>query len=78
MEETHERPGGAAMTDFLAWADKVLDAATKLKKVMQKKRITSAKAKCPMCAEGFLHGRLAGRKQHLSMWCDGCTVQMME
>ena len=64
--------------DFLAWAEKVLVAGLKLKKVMRKKGVTSAKAKCPLCAEGFLHGRIVGRKQHMHMWCDGCTAQMME
>jgi hypothetical protein len=64
--------------DFLAWAEKVVVAGTKLKKVMRKKGITSAKAKCPLCVNGFLHARLVGRKQHMRMWCDGCSAQMME
>jgi hypothetical protein len=57
---------------------KILETGMKLKKVMLDKRITAAKAKCPFCDAGFLHGRLAGRKNHLHMSCDGCDVAMME
>jgi uncharacterized Zn finger protein len=56
----------------------VLNAAQRLKAVMKAKGITRAKAKCPICEHGFLHGVLAGRKQHLHMHCDGCDVVMME
>jgi hypothetical protein len=59
-------------------AAKIVEAGMKLKKVMQKRSITAARAKCPFCESGFLHGRLAGRKSHLRMWCDGCDVGMME
>lgn len=51
---------------------------TKLKKVMLKRGITRAKAKCEVC-EGYLHGALLGRKQHLHMHCDGsCKSVFME
>lgn len=66
------------MTDGFEKFDKVLETAMKLKTVMKKRGITSAKAKCPHCDVGFLHGRLAGRKSHLHMSCDGCDVMVME
>jgi hypothetical protein len=56
----------------------ILVAGMKLKKVMQRRQITAARAKCPFCENGFLHGRLAGRKSHMHMACDGCDVRMME
>lgn len=67
-------------SDFMAHMGRVLDAGVKLKKIMLDKGIASAKAKCPMCPDGYLHGRLAGRKNHMRMWCDGngCDVMMME
>lgn len=70
----------AEHSDFMAHMGRVLAAGVKLKKVMLDKGITSAKAKCPMCDAGFLHGRLAGRKNHMRMWCDGdgCNAMMME
>ena len=50
----------------------------KMKKQMLEKGITSARVQCPKCV-GFLHARLAGRKNHLRFWCDGpCERQMME
>lgn len=64
--------------DFMAHAGKVLDAAVKLKAVMKSKGLKIAKAKCPMCDTGHLHGRLVGAKDHMRMWCDGCSAQMME
>lgn len=66
--------------DFMEHMGKVLDAGTKLKAVMLKKGLTSAKAPCPICKVGHLHGRLAGRKNHMRMWCDGpgCNAQLME
>ena len=64
---------------WFAKAGKMIDAAMKLKKVMQRKKIRSAKAKCPFCQDGHLHGRLAGRKDHIRMWCDVCEdVRLME
>jgi hypothetical protein len=56
----------------------ILTAGMKLKKVMLRRAITAARAKCPFCEAGFLHGRLAGPKKHLHMACDGCEVRMME
>lgn len=50
----------------------------KMKAQMLKKGISSARVQCPQC-DGFLHARLAGRKNHLRFWCDGpCKRQMME
>jgi hypothetical protein len=57
---------------------KVLDMATKLKKVMLKRGLTTAKARCDLC-EGYLYGTLAGHKNHLHMRCDGpCKSFFME
>jgi len=72
------KQAAAEHSDFMAFAAKVLDAATKLKKVMLDKGLTAARAKCPLCETGHLHGRLEPRKKHMRMWCDGCTAQMME
>lgn len=56
----------------------VATMASKLKKVMLKRGITRAKAKCEMC-EGYLQGALAGPKNHLHMRCDGsCKAFFME
>lgn len=64
--------------DFSKWAEKVLFAAVKFKKVMRKKGLTSAKTKCPLCETGHLHGRISGPRHHFSMKCDNCTAWMME
>jgi len=67
-------------SDFMKGAGRILSAGMKLKKTMVDKKIMSAKAKCPVCEHGFIHGRLAGYKNHMRMWCDGegCDVWMME
>ncbi|MBR0693602.1 hypothetical protein [Bradyrhizobium lablabi] len=62
----------------IATADKVIETAAKLKKIMLEKGITAAKAKCPFCDAGFVHGRLVGRKSHMHMHCDDCDISMME
>lgn len=64
--------------DFMDRAVKILETAMKLKAVMKKRGLTRARAKCPHCEAGFLHGRIAGRKGHLHMACDGCNARMME
>ncbi len=67
----------------------VLMAGVKLRAVMVKKSLTSAKAECPSCkVVGALHGRLitgqaAGRHRKsggaFRMWCDNCPdIRMME
>lgn len=66
------------MSEFQEYIKAVLETATKLKKVMLNKNIKSAKAHCPHCKNGFLHGRLNGPKNHLWMKCDNCSVMMME
>ena len=43
--------------------------AVKLKKVMMKRGLRTARAKCPEC-EGELHGVLAGKRNHLHMSCN--------
>lgn len=56
----------------------IITDAMKLKRQMLKRKIVAAKVKCPRC-EGMLHGRLAGRKNHMRFWCDGpCDRRMME
>lgn len=57
---------------------KIIEAAVKLKTVMQRRKITRARAPCPFCKTGFLHGVLAGPKQHIHMSCDACDVAMMQ
>lgn len=49
---------------------RIMDAARKLKTVMKRRGLRRAKAHCPICGTGFLHGVLAGPKQHLHMQCD--------
>jgi hypothetical protein len=63
---------------FVARSRKIMKAALKLKSQMKARKLTRARAKCPFCETGFLHGRLAGRKEHLHMACDACDVMMME
>lgn len=63
--------------DFMKRAGRILGTAMKFKKALQKRSLTHGKAKCPYC-DGYLHGQLAGPKQHLHMHCDGCDVWMME
>lgn len=62
---------------FAAFKSTLRDAQ-KLKKVMLRKKLRRARAKCPEC-DGHLHGVLAGRRDHLHMRCDGpCKRSMME
>jgi hypothetical protein len=63
---------------FMDRAVKIIETAMKLKAVMKKRGLARARAKCPYCEKGFLHGQLAGSKGHLHMACDGCDVRMME
>lgn len=74
-----EKKSGAH-DEFIARMSEILDAGTKLKKVMLKRGIRLAKAPCPICGNGMLHGSLAGSKNHLHMYCDGegCNAMMME
>lgn len=63
---------------FLKKMEQVFDMGAKLKKVMLKRGITRAKARCELC-DGYLQGALVGRKNHLHMRCDGtCGSMMME
>jgi hypothetical protein len=65
-------------TAFLKYAGQVLSAGMKLKAVMQKKGLTRARAKCPLCETGFIHGRLAGPKRDLHMACDSCDARLVQ
>jgi hypothetical protein len=64
--------------DFMKNAGQILVKAMAFKKALQVRNLSRGKAKCPFCVTGHWHGTLNGRKQHLHMACDGCTVQVME
>lgn len=57
----------------------VFDTMIKFKKVMLKKGLTRARAKCPKpdCS-GMLHGALLGPKKHMHFHCDTCDMKGME
>jgi predicted SprT family Zn-dependent metalloprotease len=63
---------------FMERAGKILEAGSKLKTALKKRGLTQGKAKCPFCADGYLVGRMHGRKQHLHMACTHCDARMME
>lgn len=64
--------------EFLAGVAQTVKVAQQFKKVMQKKGLTQARAKCPDCT-GMLHGSLNGPKQHLWFRCDGtCGKRFIE
>lgn len=65
---------------FMAHVSKWMDAAVKMKKVMLRKGLTAARAKCVDCGNETMQARLAGRKNHIRMWCDtpGCDMTVME
>lgn len=57
---------------------KTFKLASRMKTNMLAKKLTRARAKCPYC-EGHWQAQLNGRKNHMSMYCDGdCGTQMME
>jgi len=63
---------------FVRQLETTIRDAFKLKRVMKKRGLTAARARCPEC-DGVLWGLLAGRKQHLHFRCDGpCQRQLME
>lgn len=75
---------------FIERAEKILETALRLKKIMVEKCVGAGKANCPICnGVETIHTRLitgsgAGRHRKsggaFRMWCDtpGCGVQMME
>lgn len=64
--------------EHLALIKTTMRDADKLKKVMLKRGLHAAKAKCPEC-EGYLVAVLLGRKNHIHMHCTGsCKRKMME
>lgn len=77
-EEMTRAQATAEHADFMKHAGAILEKGMKFKAVMLKRGLTRARAKCPFCETGTWHGTLNGRKNHLHMRCDGCTVQMME
>lgn len=57
---------------------KTVKLASSWKLNIIKRGLVKAKAQCPYC-DGFWHGRLAGPKQHLHMYCDGnCGTLLMQ
>lgn len=68
----------AEREEFRKHMYKVLDLATKLKKVMQKRKLRRAKAPCPDCEGKFLQGALVGPKDHMRFQCDCRKLSMME
>lgn len=76
--ELAESKASGELDDFFKHVDAVIAMGGKLKRSMLKRGLTRAKAKCELCT-GHLHGRLAGPKNHLHMYCDGtCNATMME
>lgn len=72
-----------AITDFA----EVIETAAKLKAVMLKRGITSARTECPRCAAArpgqpsgaTLYGYISGTRNHFRMSCkNGCGMAMME
>lgn len=58
---------------------KTVQLSQSWKKNIIKLGLARAKAKCPYCEHGYWHGRLAGPRKHLHMYCDGdCGTQLME
>lgn len=73
----HPNPPSSPAT-FMDRFGSVIETATKLKKVMLKKGLTRARCECPRCGS-FIHGRIAGPRNHLHMACEGgCGMSMME
>jgi hypothetical protein len=68
------------LADFMKRAGAILDKGMKFKAGMQKRGMRRGRAKCPFCPNGYWHGTLNGRKDHLHFACDGagCDVSMME
>ena len=73
MSDVQNKPS----SDFVEKFRVAFDTATKLKRVMQKKSLRVAKAKCPKC-DGLIYGRLCGPKDHIHMACDTCDLRVME
>lgn len=69
-----------AETDFMAIFGLQVRTGVKLKGVMLAKGLNRARAKCPRCGNETLQGALAGRKNHMRMWCEtpNCEMRMME
>jgi hypothetical protein len=63
---------------FKSEFSKVIITASKFKTVMLKRNLKIAKAVCPHCNGGFLHGRIQGNKNHFHMACDKCDIRFME
>lgn len=77
---TPEQNVAAIEFDIMEMFRVQLDAGVKLKRVMLAKGLTRARAKCPKCGNETLQGALAGRKNHMRMWCEtpNCEMRMME
>jgi hypothetical protein len=55
----------------------VLPFGMKLKANMLAKKIRFVRTKCPKC-DGTVYATLNGKKNHIHLACDKCSVQMME
>ncbi len=77
-EEMAAAKASGETDDFVARMTKIVEAAMRFKKALQARNLLRGKAKCPFCTDGHWHGTINGRKAHLHMYCDGCTVQLME
>jgi hypothetical protein len=78
MDQIRKEMKESKDSEFWKKAEAILPKASIMKKNMLDKGLTRAKAKCPFC-EGHWHARLAGKKNHFHMRCDGdCKSFMME
>lgn len=65
-------------SDMMKHMRKVLVLATKMKKVMLKRKLRRAKALCPDCPGKYLNGSLNGPRDHMHFVCDCRKLSMME
>ncbi len=71
-------PPASSPAAFMDQFGEVIKTASKLKKVMLRKGLKRARCECPRCGN-FIHGRIAGPRNHLHMACEGrCGMSMME
>lgn len=62
---------------FEQQVNETIEVATKMRKIMERKKISRARAKCPRCGKGFVHAVLVGPKKHMHMQCDTTNCLMM-
>ena len=64
--------------EFMTAINKTFELGMKLKKVMMKKGLRRARAKCPDCPDKYLHGSINGPRDHMHFGCDCKKYFMME